>query len=74
MAPERDPHFTEELKAFAVSEIPKLGVPFDYQYFPGLEHGFSVRGNRENAAEMEGLQRARRAAVMCFREWLVDSE
>ncbi|KAK4207431.1 putative hydrolase [Rhypophila decipiens] len=71
IAPEVDPIFTEELKAFAQAEIPKLGVPFDYQFFPGLEHGFSVRGNRENEAEMRGLSRAMRAAAGWFREWLV---
>jgi dienelactone hydrolase len=73
MAPETDPQFTEELKAFAVSEIPKLGLPFDYQYFPGLEHGFSVRGNLKDEAEVKGLERAKRAAVAWFKEWLVDS-
>lgn len=73
LAPERDPKFTEELKAFAVKEIPKLGVAFDYQYFPGLEHGFAVRGNRKDEAETRGLERAMRAAVGWFREWLVEA-
>lgn len=71
IAPEKDPKFTEELKAFAVLEIPKRGVPFDYQYFPGLEHGFAVRGNRQDEDETKGLERAMRAAVSWFREWLV---
>ncbi|BEI83409.1 hypothetical protein CcaverHIS002_0400130 [Cutaneotrichosporon cavernicola] len=70
-APEVDPQFTAELKAYTLAEIPKLGVPFEYQYFPGLVHGFAVKGNREDAAEMKGLQRAMRAAVGWFREWLV---
>jgi dienelactone hydrolase len=76
-APEIDPQFTPELKAFALAEIPTLGVPFDYQYFPGLVHGFAVRGdkeNREDAAETKGLQRATRAAVGWFREWLVAAQ
>jgi len=71
IAPEKDPKFTQELKAFAVLEIPQLGVPFDYQYFPGLEHGFAVRGHQQNEAEAKGLERAMRAAVGWFREWLV---
>ena len=73
LAPEKDPKFTEELKAFAVAEIPKLGLAFDYQYFPGLEHGFAVRGNRNDEAETRGLERAMRAAVGWFREWLVNA-
>ncbi|KAK3402695.1 Alpha/Beta hydrolase protein [Sordaria brevicollis] len=71
IAPEHDPQFTEELKTYAVTEIPKLGVPFDYQYFPGLHHGFSVRGNRQNEAEIKGMERAMRAAICWFKEWLV---
>ncbi|KAB5580892.1 Alpha/Beta hydrolase protein [Coniochaeta sp. 2T2.1] len=71
VAPERDPMFTEELKAYAVAEIPKLGVPFDYQFFPGLEHGFAVRGNSEDEAEMKGMERAMRVTVAWFREWLL---
>ncbi len=72
VAPEIDPQFTAELKAYALAEIPKLGVPFDYQFFPGLSHGFAVRGNREDEDEMNGLQRALRAAVGWFREWLAE--
>lgn len=71
LAPEIDPQFTEELKSFSVLEIPKLGVPFSYQFFPGLSHGFAVRGNRKDAAETRGLERAMRAAVAWFKEWLV---
>ncbi|KAK5659814.1 hypothetical protein OQA88_1026 [Cercophora sp. LCS_1] len=71
LAPEKDPQFTPELKAYALAEIPTLGVPFDYQYFPGLEHGFAVRGNQQDEAEKKGLERAMRAAVGHFKEWLV---
>ncbi|KAB5530517.1 Alpha/Beta hydrolase protein [Coniochaeta sp. 2T2.1] len=71
VVPERDPMFTEALKAYAVAEIPKLGVPFDYQFFPGLEHGFAVRGNREDEAETKGMERAMRVTVAWFREWLL---
>lgn len=72
-APEIDPQFTAELKAYALAEIPKLGVPFDFQHFPGLEHGFAVRGSRDNPAEMKGLQRAMRVAVLWFKEWLLEA-
>ncbi|KAL2256929.1 hypothetical protein VTK26DRAFT_912 [Humicola hyalothermophila] len=74
LAPERDVAFTEELKAFALAEIPKLSVPFDYQIFPGLEHGFAVRGDPEVENEVRGMERAKRAAVAWFREWLVHGE
>jgi hypothetical protein len=70
MAPEFDPHFTEELKAFSNEVIPKLKVPYDYQYFPGLTHGFATRGNPDDSAELEGMERAKNAAVLWFRLWL----
>jgi dienelactone hydrolase len=35
LAPEVDPAFTPELKAYANSVIPTKGVPYDYQFFPG---------------------------------------
>ncbi|KAK1777628.1 hypothetical protein QBC45DRAFT_298130, partial [Copromyces sp. CBS 386.78] len=70
IGPEHDPQFTEELKAYAVIEIPKLGVPFDYQFFPRLHHEFSVWGNRQDEAEIKGMERAMRAAACWFKEWL----
>ena len=70
LAPEIDPVFTPELKEFSNKVIPSLGLAYDYQYFPGLEHSFAVRGNRENEAEMKGLERAKNAAVSWFRQWL----
>ena len=70
MAPEIDPVFTPELKEFSNRVIPSLGVDYDYQYFSGLEHAFAVRGNRENEAEMKGLERAKNAAVYWFKQWL----
>lgn len=74
MAPENDPMFTPELKAFANETIPTLGVPYDYQYFPGLEHAFAVRGDQSNPAEMKGMIRAKNAAVVWFRQWLHPSD
>ncbi|KAF4214651.1 hypothetical protein CNMCM8980_008177 [Aspergillus fumigatiaffinis] len=70
LAPEHDPQFTEELKAFSNEVIPKLGLPYDYQYFPSLEHGFATRGNLNNQEEMFGVERAKDAAVLWFRQWL----
>ena len=70
MAPEVDPMFTEELKAFSNRVIPTLGVAYDYQYFPGLEHGFATRGNPGIGGERAGMERAKNAAVLWFRQWL----
>ncbi|KUL84841.1 hypothetical protein ZTR_08235 [Talaromyces verruculosus] len=70
IAPEHDSQFTNELKAFSSAVIPKSGVPYDYQYFPSLSHGFATRGNPNDKDEMEGMVRAKNAAVLWFREWL----
>lgn len=70
MAPEFDTMFTPELRAFANQVIPTIGVPYDYQYFPGLEHAFATRGDKENPAECAGMERAKSAAVYWFRLWL----
>lgn len=40
IAPENDFQLTPELKTFCNETIPTLGVEYDYQYFPGLTHGF----------------------------------
>lgn len=70
LAPEIDPQFTEELKEFSNRVIPTLGVAYDYQYFPGLEHGFSIRGDPNKPGEKKGMERAKNAAVLWFRQWL----
>lgn len=71
LAPETDPQFTPELKAFANETIPTLGVDYDYQYFPGLVHGFAVRGDQSNPAQKAGLERAKNAAVHWFAQQLL---
>ncbi|KAB2573411.1 Hydrolase tropI [Lasiodiplodia theobromae] len=72
LAPEKDVVFTEELKAYSNQVIPTLGIAYDYQHFPGLEHGFAIRGDPTNPPEMKGLERAKNAAVVWFRQWLHD--
>ncbi|KAJ5636948.1 Alpha/Beta hydrolase protein [Penicillium longicatenatum] len=72
MAPEFDPMFTPELKAHSNQIIPTLGVAYDYQYFPGLEHAFAVRGDPKNAGERKGMERAKTAAVSWLKQWLYD--
>ena len=70
LAPEIDPVFTPELKEFSQKTIPTLGVEYDYQHFPGLEHGFSVRGDVRDEKQKKGLERAKNAAVGWFVEFL----
>ena len=70
LAPEIDPLFTAELKEFSNRVIPTLGVPYDYQFFPGLEHAFAIRGDPGNEAERRGMARAKNMAVSWLREWL----
>lgn len=72
MAPEFDPEFTPELKAFSNQTIPNLGVPYDYQYFPGLEHAFATRGDPEKPNERKGTARAKNVAVYWLHQWLHD--
>lgn len=66
LAPETDPQFSPELKSYANETIPTLGVQYDYQYFPGLVHGFATRGDVNNASQKNGLERAKNAAVHWF--------
>jgi len=70
MAPETDPQFTPEMKQYANETIPTLGVEYDYQYFPGLVHGFAVKGDPNDKAQKKGLERAKNAAVFWFAQHL----
>ena len=42
LAPEFDPTYTAELGAHTFEVVPKLGVPFGYQHFPGQEQVLEV--------------------------------
>jgi len=70
LAPETDQMLTPELKEYCNTEIPKLGVEYDYQYFPGLAHGFATRGDKTDAKQRNGLERAKNAAVHWFTQFL----
>lgn len=69
-APEHDKAFTPELKEYANKVIPGLGVPYEYIYYPGLEHAFAVRGDPNDKPQKDGLERAKRGAVNFFTEFL----
>ncbi|KIX06661.1 uncharacterized protein Z518_04637 [Rhinocladiella mackenziei CBS 650.93] len=70
LAPEFDPVFTAELKTYSFETIQKLGLPLDYQYFPGMEHAFLVRGDPEKAGERDAMVRGKNAAVAWLRQFL----
>jgi dienelactone hydrolase len=70
LAPQIDPVFTAELKTHCFETIQKLGVPFDYQHFPGVEHACFVRGDLEKAGEREALERGKNAAVSWLKQFL----
>lgn len=70
LAPEHDQVFTPELKEYCNKVIPTLGVEYDYQHFPGMNHGFASRGNPNSKAEEQALVRAKNAAVHWFKQYL----
>lgn len=72
LAPEHDDMFTPDLKEYANKVIPALGVAYDYQHFPGISHAFAIRGDPSIPGEREGMQRAKDAAILWFRQWLDD--
>ena len=74
LAPEHDPMFTPALKEYANKVIPTLGVPYDYQYFPGVIHGFCIRGNRNDPKERHALERAKNSAVLWCLQFLHPSQ
>ncbi|KAH7125088.1 endo-1,3-1,4-beta-D-glucanase [Dendryphion nanum] len=71
LAPETDFAFTPELKEVANRVIPTLGVPYEYVYFPGLVHGFSLKGDLNDKKQKDGLERAKRSVVNFFKEFLL---
>lgn len=62
--------YTPELKEYTNTTIPSLGLPYQYDYYPGMVHGFAVRGDPNNPAQKAGLERAKNSAVSWFVEYL----
>jgi dienelactone hydrolase len=73
LAPEIDRVYTAELKTFTFTTLQKKGVPFDYQHFPGIEHGGLARGDESKKGEREAMVRGKDAAVAWFRQCLHDA-
>lgn len=70
LAPEIDSVYTPELKLHTFNKLQELGVPFDYQHFPGVLHGCFSRGFPDVKGEREALVRGKNAAVDWMRQWL----
>lgn len=70
ISPENDMVFTPQLKEFVNRVIPTLGVAYDYQYFPGVTHGFATRGNMDDEPELKAMVRAKNCTVNWFQQWL----
>ncbi|KAJ4318944.1 hypothetical protein N0V94_004175 [Neodidymelliopsis sp. IMI 364377] len=70
LAPENDFAFTEELKKYALEKLPQLNIPWEYVYFPGVQHGFAARGDPNDPTQKAALEKAKRDAVGFFNEYL----
>ncbi|ORY64785.1 Alpha/Beta hydrolase protein [Pseudomassariella vexata] len=70
LASEIDHIFTPELKLYSFETITKVGLPFDYQHFSGVEHGCLVRGDEKKEGEREAMVRGKNAAVAWFNQFL----
>lgn len=66
MSAETDQMLTPELKAYCNATIPTLGIEYSYEFFPGLVHGFSTRGDVKDPKQKRGLERAKNATVFWF--------
>ncbi|GAB1190845.1 hypothetical protein APSETT444_000010 [Aspergillus pseudonomiae] len=71
LAPEHDPMFTFDMKLYSFEAIQKAAVAFDYQYFPGVQHGSLVRGDGSQPGEREAMVRAKNAAVRWIKGFLI---
>lgn len=67
LAPEIDHVYTEELKLHTFQTVQKLGLPLDYQHFPGVAHSCLIRGDERKPGEREAMIRGKNALVA----WLI---
>lgn len=70
LSPEHDHSYTKELKQYTLETVPQTGVQWEYVYFPGMQHGFAVRGDINDNRQNDGLARAERSAVRFFKDYL----
>ena len=70
LAPEVDAAFDREFKRYTFEKLQDLGLPFDYQHFPVVEHACFIRGDENAPGERAAMERAKDAAVTWFRQTL----
>lgn len=70
LAPEHDAVYTPDLKAYTCAVAPRLGVPFAYRHFPGVEHACFCRGDEGRPLERAALVKGKRAVVEWVREFV----
>lgn len=70
LAPEIDMMYTDEMKTHTFVTLQKLGVPFDYQHYPKVEHACFSRGDEKKEGEKAALVRGKNAAVAWAKYWL----
>ncbi|KAK8091073.1 Hydrolase tropI [Apiospora phragmitis] len=59
--------------AVPIQTLQRLGAPFDYQHFPGVEHACFIRGDTKKERERAAMARGKNAAAVWFRQWLQDA-
>lgn len=72
LAPEIDPVYTPELKTHTFETVQKIGVPFDYHFFPGVSHACFTRGDNTKVGELEAMVRGKNAAVGWINQRFID--
>lgn len=70
LAPEHDVMFKPALKEYCNRVIPGLGVPYRYDHYPGLAHGFACRGDFNDPVQKAGMERAKDAVVVWLNTFL----
>ncbi|KAE8365930.1 Alpha/Beta hydrolase protein [Aspergillus caelatus] len=73
LAPEIDQAYPVELKLHTFETLQRLGVPFDYQHFPGVVHACFIRGDENKPGERAAMERGKNAVVGWFRQLLKDA-
>ena len=63
LSAEHDPTFSTEMKEYCNKEIPKLGVDYQYHYFPGMVHGFATKCDPTKDREKKALELAKNSVV-----------